>query len=54
MKALSKVTRSIKPAEVEKKWHIIDDTLLVAGAPSPEWSNHASTYRETHDTSDLR
>ncbi|MFN4136804.1 MAG: 50S ribosomal protein L13, partial [Novosphingobium sp.] len=24
MKALSKVTRSIKPAEVEKKWHLID------------------------------
>ena len=24
MKALTKITRSIKPAEVEKKWHIID------------------------------
>ncbi|WP_394270833.1 50S ribosomal protein L13 [Qipengyuania sp.] len=31
MKALSKVTRSIKPAEVEKKWHIIDAENLVVG-----------------------
>ena len=31
MKALSKVTRSIKPAEVEKKWHIIDADGLVVG-----------------------
>ena len=31
MKALSKVTRSIKPAEVEKKWHLIDAEGLVLG-----------------------
>ena len=31
MKALTKITRSIKPAEVEKKWHIIDAEGLVVG-----------------------
>ncbi len=31
MKAISKMTRSIKPAEVEKKWHIIDAENLVVG-----------------------
>src|SRR3546814_3635727 len=31
MKALTKVTRSIKPAEVEKKWHLIDAEGLVVG-----------------------
>ncbi|TIX49120.1 50S ribosomal protein L13 [Alteraurantiacibacter aquimixticola] len=31
MKALSKQTRSIKPAEVEKKWHIIDAEGLIVG-----------------------
>ena len=31
MKALSKQTRSIKPAEVEKNWHIIDADGLVVG-----------------------
>ena len=31
MKALSKVTWSIKPAEVEKKWHLIDAEGLVVG-----------------------
>ncbi len=31
MKALSKVTRSIKPAEVVKKWHLIDAEDLVVG-----------------------
>jgi len=31
MKALSKVTRSVKPAEVEKKWHLIDAEGLVVG-----------------------
>ena len=31
MKALSKMTRSIKPAEVEKDWHIIDADGLVVG-----------------------
>lgn len=31
MKALTKTTRSIKPAEVEKNWHIIDGEGLVVG-----------------------
>ena len=31
MKALTKQTRSIKPAEVEKKWHLIDADGLVVG-----------------------
>ena len=31
MKALTKITRSIKPAEVEKKWHVIDADGLVVG-----------------------
>ena len=31
MKALMKTTRSIKPREVEKKWHLIDADGLVVG-----------------------
>lgn len=31
MKGISKQTQSAKPAEVEKKWHIIDATDLVVG-----------------------
>ncbi|MXP26440.1 50S ribosomal protein L13 [Altererythrobacter indicus] len=31
MKALTKITQSIKPADVEKKWHIIDAEGLVVG-----------------------
>ena len=31
MKALSKQTQSAKPAEVEKKWHLIDAEGLVVG-----------------------
>ncbi len=31
MKALTKVTQSAKPAEVEKKWHLIDADGLVVG-----------------------
>jgi large subunit ribosomal protein L13 len=31
MKALMKTTRSIKPREVEKKWHLIDAEGLVVG-----------------------
>ncbi len=31
MKALSKQTQSVKPAEVEKKWHLIDADGLVVG-----------------------
>lgn len=31
MKALTKITQSAKPAEVEKKWHLIDADGLVLG-----------------------
>ena len=31
MKALTKITRSVKPAEVEKNWHLIDADGLVVG-----------------------
>ena len=31
MKALTKITQSAKPAEVEKKWHLIDAEGLVVG-----------------------
>ncbi|HWU73287.1 MAG TPA: 50S ribosomal protein L13, partial [Sphingomonas sp.] len=31
MKALMKTTKSAKPHEVEKKWHIVDATDLVVG-----------------------
>ena len=40
MKALSKQTRSIKPAEVEKKWHIIDAEGLVVGRLATIIANH--------------
>jgi large subunit ribosomal protein L13 len=40
MKALSKVTRSIKPAEVEKKWHIVDADGLVVGRLAAIVANH--------------
>ena len=31
MKALMKTTKAVKPAEVEKKWHIVDADGLVVG-----------------------
>ena len=40
MKALSKVTRSIKPAEVEKNWHLIDADGLVVGRLAVIIANH--------------
>ncbi|MFM6931166.1 MAG: 50S ribosomal protein L13, partial [Novosphingobium sp.] len=40
MKALSKQTRSIKPAEVEKKWHLIDAEGLVVGRLAVVIANH--------------
>ena len=40
MKALSKQTRSIKPAEVEKKWHLIDAEGLVVGRLAVIVANH--------------
>ncbi|HEX2793217.1 MAG TPA: 50S ribosomal protein L13 [Croceicoccus sp.] len=40
MKALSTQTRSIKPAEVEKKWHLIDADGLVVGRLAVVIANH--------------
>jgi large subunit ribosomal protein L13 len=40
MKALTKITRSIKPAEVEKKWHLIDADGLVVGRLAVIIANH--------------
>ena len=40
MKALSKVTRSIKPAEVEKNWYVIDAEGLVVGRLAAIIANH--------------
>ncbi len=40
MKAISTQTRSIKPAEVEKKWHIIDADGLVVGRLAVIIANH--------------
>ena len=40
MKALSKQTRSIKPAEVEKNWHIVDADGLVVGRLAAIIANH--------------
>ena len=40
MKTLSKVTRSIKPAEVEKNWHLIDADGLVVGRLAVVIANH--------------
>jgi large subunit ribosomal protein L13 len=31
MKALMKTTKSVKPAEVEKKWHLVDADGLIVG-----------------------
>ena len=40
MKALTKTTRSIKPAEVEKNWHLIDAEGLVVGRLAVVIANH--------------
>ena len=40
MKALSKTTRSVKPAEVEKQWHLIDAEGLVVGRLAAIIANH--------------
>lgn len=39
MKALSKVTQSVKPAEVEKKWILIDGEGLVVGRVASHIAN---------------
>ena len=40
MKALTKLTKSAKPAEVEKDWHIIDAENLVVGRLAVIIANH--------------
>ncbi len=57
MKALSKVTRSIKPAEVEKKWHLIDADGLVVGRVASIIANilrgkHKASYTPHVDCGD--
>ena len=57
MKALSKQTRSIKPAEVEKNWHIIDADGLVVGRLASIIAlrlrgKHKSTYTPHMDCGD--
>jgi large subunit ribosomal protein L13 len=48
MKALMKTTKSVKPAEVEKKWHIVDADGLVVGRAA---SIIANVLRGKHKTS---
>tara|TARA_B100001179_G_C18553594_1_gene387207 strand:- start:154 stop:633 length:480 start_codon:yes stop_codon:yes gene_type:complete len=57
MKALSKMTRSIKPAEVEKNWIIIDADGLVVGRLASIVANilrgkHKPTYTPHVDCGD--
>ena len=40
MKALMKTTKSAKPAEVERKWHLIDGDGLVVGRTATIIANH--------------
>ena len=48
MKALMKTTKSAKPHEVEKKWHIVDATDLVVGRAAVVIAN---VQRGKHKTS---
>ena len=48
MKALLKTTKSVKPADVEKKWHIVDAEGLVVGRAA---SIIANVLRGKHKTS---
>jgi large subunit ribosomal protein L13 len=48
MKALMKTTKSVKPAEVEKKWHIVDAEGLVVGRAAVVIAN---VLRGKHKTS---
>ena len=48
MKALMKTTKSVKPHEVEKKWHIVDATDLVVGRAAVVIAN---VLRGKHKTS---
>ena len=54
MKALMKTTKSAKPAEVEKKWHLIDADGLVVGRVASIIAkilqgNHMSCYTTHYD-----
>ena len=48
MKALMKTTKSAKPAEVEKKWHIVDADGLIVGRAAVVIAN---VLRGKHKTS---
>jgi large subunit ribosomal protein L13 len=48
MKALMKTTKSVKPAEVEKKWHIVDAEGLIVGRAAVVIAN---VLRGKHKTS---
>ena len=48
MKALMKTTKSVKPHEVEKKWHLVDAEGLVVGRAA---SIIANVLRGKHKTS---
>ena len=57
MKALMKTTKSAKPAEVEKKWHLIDADGLVVGRVATIIANilrgkHKPEYTPNCDTGD--
>jgi len=57
MKTLTKQTRSVKPTEVEKKWHIIDADGLVVGRVASIIANllrgkHKPTYTPHVDCGD--
>ena len=58
MKALMKTTKSAKPAEVEKKWHLIDADGLVVGRVATIIANilrgkHKPEYTPHVDTGDF-
>ena len=48
MKALMKTTKSVKPTEVEKKWHLVDAEGLVVGRAATIIAN---VLRGKHKTS---
>ncbi|VAV92054.1 LSU ribosomal protein L13p (L13Ae) [hydrothermal vent metagenome] len=57
MKAITKQTQSAKPADVEKKWHIVDATDLVVGRMSSIIANilrgkHKPSYTPHVDCGD--
>ena len=56
MKALMKTTKSVKPAEVEKKWHLIDADGLVVGRARDDHRQHPArqAQAELHPARRLR